>query len=180
MIEITITIREVPENSPKYVIPRSNFTETDAYLLGIPCKVVSEKYRKRGKMYMEVLSCVTGIKYEIPCEMDWLDVFDNFADLFKEKRIQRLIDRGVSFVKDPENYPKLSRRLAGKFYFPMDNSYSAKPNGERLWVANEVVTLISEPFLGLTEHGNEVWFVFVKKLNGEAGKCMFMEWKLVP
>ena len=64
----------VKDNTPKYVVPTSNSSIVDAYLLGVPCLVVKGPYQKevenifgriQTKTVIDVKSCVSGIEYTI-------------------------------------------------------------------------------------------------------------------
>lgn len=189
MIKITISIKEVPEKKSelivsKYLIATSNFGDAD--ILGIPCKIMSEPYigtkrylgkRKTGN-YIKVMSCITGIEYEIPYSPDWFNIYDSFEKVLDTPRVNRLLRHGLSISRNP----LLSTvDVVGKKYYPIDNSYAENfKDGSRLWVSNKVVTIISKPYIARTPHGNSMQFVIVKTEDGEVGKCLFMEWKLVP
>lgn len=194
MIKITITIEEVAENKVKkdnaikgkYIISHSNFS--GAYIIGVPCKVVSEPFMRTYKTYavkerdcmcIGVVSCITGIQYTIPYETEWLDVYDTFADVFEAS--ESFLHRGYAIYPDPEIKHGIMAQVVNKQYYPMDNSYSkllsARGNS---WVAGEEVKIVSEPYMGITPFNKKIPFVNVRKDDGSIVKCMFMEWKLLP
>lgn len=173
---ISIKIEEIKKETlkGKYIISSSNFG--DAYILGIPCKVISDPYPgyndviKKKEKYMTVQSCITGLVYKIPFALDWLDVYEDFQDILVKN--EDLLNRGYYFC-DSGN----EKQIIGNDYFPMDNSWSTDFEGNRFPVAGETVTIISLPFEEETEFGRKR-FVLVAKEDGKVGKCMFMEWKL--
>lgn len=185
MLKIIVTIEEVPEKKSesivgKYLISHSNFG--DAYILGIPCKIMSEPYAVKNiypDKNIKVISCITGIEYEIPYDPSWFKVYDTFDEILTTTEAEKFLFCGYHISYDPlfrcEMY-----RLVGKKYYPMDNSYSEDTKGDRLWVANTVVKIVSVPFIDKNPHGDNKWFVTVKTKDGKIGKCLFMEWKLVP
>lgn len=194
MIKITITIEEVAENKVKkdntikgkYIISHSNFSE--AYILGVPCKVVSEPFmgayesdafKEKERMCIKVVSCITGIQYTIPYETEWFDVYDAFTDVFEAS--ESFLHLGYAIYCDPETKRGIMSQLINKTYYPMDNSYSKllSRRGDR-WVAGKDVKIISEPYIDTTPYGKRIPFVNVLKVDGSHVKCMFMEWKLRP
>jgi len=195
MIKITITIEETSENKVKkndtikgkYIISRSNFGHS--YILGVPCKVVSEPFMgtyenaigKRERMYIKVVSCITGLPYTIPYETDWFDVYDDYISVLKVS--ESFLHRGYAIYPDPEatrGIMALMAQLNNKEYYPMDNSYSKllSTRGDR-YVAGKEVKIISEPYLDTTPYGEKIPFVNVRKDDGSIVKCMFMEWRLL-
>lgn len=173
---VRITIERVEDESPKgkYIISFSNFG--DAYILGIPCKVISDPYpgyndiTKKKEKYMTVQSCLTGLVYEIPFALDWMDVYEDLRDYLPKN--EDLLNRGYFFCDSGSE-----KQIIGKDYFPMDNSYSKDFNGNWFPVAGKTVKIISLPFEEETEFGKKQ-FVLVARDDGRIGKCMFMEWKL--
>lgn len=183
MIKITVTIEEVPEKKSelivgKYIITSSNYSETNAYILGIPCKIVSEKYQKKGKPYIKVVSCVTGIEYKIPYSPEWFKAYNTFDEVLTTAEAESLLHRGYHIFRNPLKCD--ISNLIGKKYYPMDNSYSEDTNGNRMWVANKIVEIVGIPFVAKTPFGHDKWFVTVNTKGGQIGKCLFEEWKLVP
>lgn len=193
MIKITITIEETSENKVKkdntikgkYIIAHSNFG--GAYILGIPCKVVSKPFMgtyenaigKRERMCINVVSCLSGVKYTIPYDTDWFDVYDTFTKVLVAS--ESFLHRGYAIYPNPEVTRDIMVQVIGKKYYPMDNSYSKllSHRGDR-WVAGEEVKILSEPYFDTTPYGKKIPFVNVRKNDGSIVKCMFMEWKLRP
>ena len=187
MLKITVTIEEVAEKKPesivgKYLIANSNFG--DAYIMGIPCKIMSEPYAVKNEYYdkyIKVRSCITGIEYEIPYDLDWLRVYDTFCAVLATADVEKfLYHGGYHIFRNPQSCSDMSV-LIGKKYHPIDNSYSENfKDGSRLWVADKVVTIVTEPYMATTPNGKKMWFVIVRTKDGEVGRCLFMEHKLVP
>ena len=189
MIKITITIEEVAENKAKknntikgkYIIAHSNFG--DAFILGVPCKVVSEPFLKPygpEEKCIKVVSCITGIQYTIPYDTDWFDVYDSYISVLNAS--ESFLHRGYAIYPHPEVTRGIMAQVVDKKYYPMDNSYSkllSKRGGDS-WVAGKEVKIISEPYTDTTPYGKKIQFVNVRKEDGSIVKCMFMEWKLRP
>jgi len=189
MIKITITIEETSENkvkknntiNGKYIIARSNFGE--AFILGVPCKVVSEPfmdiYLGSEKKCIKIRSCITGIQYTIPYSMKWFDVYDTFADVLMAS--ESFLHRGYAIYPNPEVTRGITRQVFYKKYYPMDNSHSKLlfGNGDS-WVAGKEVEIVSEPYIDITNYGKKVPFINVRKDDGSIVKCIFMEWKFLP
>ena len=182
MIKIIITIEE-KKSEPivgKYIISNSNFG--DAYILGIPCKIMSEPYAVNNELHdkrIKVMSCITGIEYEIPYKSSWFKVYDTFDEVLATAETKKLLHRGYHIFSNPFKCREMDR-LIGNKYYPIDNSYSEDIEGNSLWVANTVVEIVGDPFLAKNLYGDYVWFVPVKTKDGKIGSCLFMEWKLVP
>jgi hypothetical protein len=183
MIKITITIEEVPEKKSelivgKYLISKSNYG--DAYILGIPCKIMSEPYAVKNDGYhIKVISCITGIEYEIPYSPEWLEVYDSYISVIEAS--ESFLHRGYTIYSLPEVTRGIASQVVGKEYYPVDNSYSKllSKRGDS-WVAAKKVKIISEPYLDTTPYGEKIPFVNVRKNDGSIVKCMFTEWKLLP
>ena len=185
MIKITITIEEVAENKVKkdntikgkYIISHSNYG--GAYIFGAPCKVVSEPFMGVEGKCINVVSCITGIQYTIPYDMNWFDVYDTFTKVLVAS--ESFLHRGYAIYPHPEATRGIMVQLVNKKYYPMDNSYSKvlSKHGDR-FVAGEEVQIISEPYIDTTPYNKEIPFVNVRKDDGSIVKCMFMEWKLIP
>ena len=193
MIKVTITIEETSENKVKkndtikgkYIIAHSNFGE--AYILGIPCKVVSEPFMwtyesavgKRDCKGINVVSCITGIPYTIPYDTDWLDVYDSYISVLEAS--ESFLHRGYAIYPHPEATPGIMSQVVNKKYYPIDNSCSEllSNRGDR-WVAGKEVKIISEPYIGTTPYGEKIQFINVRKNDGSIVKCMFTEWMLRP
>lgn len=194
MIKITITIEETSENKVKknniikgkYIITRSNYS--GAYILGVPCKVVSEPFMgtyescvfgKRKRMCIKVVSCITGTPYTIPYDMDWFNVYDDYFSVLKASK--SFINRGYIIYHEPEVTSGIKEQVINKKYYPMDNSYSKLlSTSGNSWVAGEEVKIASEPYMDVTPYNKKIPFVNVRKDDGSLVKCMFMEWKLLP
>lgn len=185
MLKITITIEEVAEKKPesivgKYLISHSNFS--DAYILGVPCKIMSEPYAVKKRYHdkcIKVMSCITGIEYEIPYAPEWFMVYDTFDSVLATAEAKKFLSREYHIFRNPLLCRELYRLIEHEYY-PIDNSYSEDIYGERLWVADTVVEIVGIPFIGKNPYGDDEWFVTVKTKSGKIGKCLFMEHKLVP
>ena len=192
MIKITITIEEtenkVKENNiieGKYIISRSNFGHS--YILGVPCKVVSEPFMgtyesyawKKECMCIKVVSCITGLPYTIPYDTDWFKVYDSYASVLEAS--ESFLHHGYAIYPDPEATRDIMVQVVGKKYYPIDNSYtkllSKRGNS---FVAGKEVKIISGPYIDTTPYGEKIQFVNVQKDDGSIVKCMFTEWKLLP
>lgn len=191
MIKITITIEETSENKVKkndtikgkYIITHSNFG--GAYILGIPCKVVSKPFMgtyksnvfdERECMCINVVSCITGIQYMIPYDKAWFDVYDTFTSVLVASEI--FLHYGYAIYPDPE--VQIMTQIKGKKYYPMDNSYAKLLSGRgNSRVAGEEVEILSTPYMDITPYEKKIPFVNVRKKDGSIVKCMFMEWKLM-
>ena len=75
----------VKDNTPKYVVPTSNFS--DAYLLGVPCLVLKGPYLKERKdilgdiqvkSVIDVKSRVSGLEYTI--SYDWTEKYNSLDE----------------------------------------------------------------------------------------------------
>lgn len=193
MIKITITIEETSENKVKkdntikgkYIISRSNFGE--AYILGVPCKVVSEPFigtyksyasRKKECMCIKVVSCITGIPYTIPYDTGWFNVYDTFSSVLLAS--ESFLLRGYVIYPHPDATHGIIAQVVNKKYYPIDNSYSKllSTHGNS-WVADEEVEILSTPYIDTTPYGEKIPFVNVRKKDKSIVKCMFMEWKLL-
>ena len=125
------------------------------------------------------MSCVTGIEYEIPYAPEWFRVYDTFDEVLTTVEAEKLLTRGYPIFRNPLR--ATVGVVSGKKYYPIDNSYTENfTDGTHLWVANKVVTIISKPYMARTPYGDNMWFVIVKTEDGKVGRCLFMEYKLVP
>lgn len=195
MIKITITIEETSENKVKkdntikgkYIIPRSNFGG-GAYILGVPCKVVSEPFMgsyestvfgESERICIKVVSCLSGIQYTIPYDVDWFDVYDSYINVLTAS--ENFLRHGYAIYPHPEVTRGIMAQVVDKKYYPMDNSYSKllSTRGDR-WIAGKEVKIISEPYIDTNPYGKKIPFINVRKDDGSIVKCMFMEWKLLP
>ena len=166
----------VKDNTPKYVVPRSNFP--DAYLLGVPCLVVKGPYQKemkdillgdiRVKSVIDVKSCVSGLEYTIP--YDWVEKYNSLVEANENAQIIG------------HHFPEV-RELIGKPYWPKDNSFITGLHGET-WVDlyHKECEIVSVPFTDVTgddDFEKEYTFILVKH-NGKYYRVLFEEWGLRP
>lgn len=140
---VIVGIIAIQEETPVYVIPRSNFNtgkENSAYLIGIPCKVVSEprtvfeRNAILGNRYVKVhnvVSLVSGIQYTIPT--GWEDEFDSLEEMNE-----------VASVPGYENPDP--RNLIGKKFWPKDNSNITDTYGEAADLYKKECVIVSTPF----------------------------------
>ena len=166
----------VKDNTPKYVVPTSNFF--DAYLLGVPCLVVKGPYQKemkdillgdiRVKTVIDVKSCVSGLEYTIP--YDWVEKYNSLVEANEHAQIIG------------HHFPEV-RELIGKPYWPKDNSFITGLHGET-WVDlyHKECEIVSVPFTDVTgddDFEKEYTFILVKH-NGKYYRVLFEEWGLRP
>ena len=166
----------VKDNTPKYVVPTSNFF--DAYLLGVPCLVVKGPYQKemkdillgdiRVKSVIDVKSCVSGLEYTIP--YDWVEKYNSLVEANEHAQIIG------------HHFPEV-RELIGKTYWPKDNSFITGLHGET-WVDlyHKECEIVSVPFTDVTgddDFEKEYTFILVKH-NGKYYRVLFEEWGLRP
>ena len=166
----------VKDNTPKYVVPTSNFF--DAYLLGVPCLVVKGPYQKemkdillgdiRVKSVIDVKSCVSGLEYTIP--YDWVEKYNSLVEANEHAQIIG------------HHFPEV-RELIGKPYWPKDNSFITGLHGET-WVDlyHKECEIVSVPFtdtVGYDDLEKEYTFILVKH-NGKYYRVLFEEWGLRP
>ena len=163
----------VKDNTPKYVVPTSNFL--DAYLLGVPCQVVKGPYQKECegimgnievKTVIDVKSCVSGLEYTIP--YDWAEKYNSLVEANEHAQIIG------------HHFPEV-RELIGKPYWPKDNSFITGLHGET-WVDlyHEKCEIVSVPFTDVTgddDFEKEYTFILVKH-NGKYYRVLFEEWGL--
>jgi hypothetical protein len=182
-IKLTITLDiEVPNVMNKYVITRSNYT--DAYVLGVPLKIISQPYvgeytlypgKTEKKLYIKVASLITGYIYEIPLNSDWMTIYDTYEEMVIH--CAGWISRGYKIYQDAGRL----EQIVNKEYYPMDNSYSCDFEGKWFPVAGKLCRILSVPFKVSTEFGKEKCILVQKKEAGSpVGRAYFMEWKLLP
>ena len=166
----------VKDNTPKYVIPTSNSSIVDAYLLGVPCLVVKGPYQKeveniygriQTKTVIDVKSCVSGIEYTIPA-----DRVEEFNSLVEANEHAKIIGHHFPDVRD----------LIGKPYWPRDNSYITGLHGEaREDLYHKKCEIISTPFVDICGDNwlpeTKCTFILVK-YNGKYYRTLFEEWGL--
>ena len=163
----------VKDNTPKYVVPTSNFA--NAHLLGVPCQVLNSPYEgEREDIFgnikvdtvIDVKSCVSGIEYTIP--YDWVEEYDSLVEANEHAQIIG------------HHFPEV-RELIGKPYWPRDNSFITGLHGET-WVDlyHKECEIVSVPFTDVTgddDFEKEYTFILVK-YNGKYYRTLFEEWGL--
>lgn len=164
----------VKDNTPKYVVPTSNFA--NAHLLGVPCQVLNGPYEgEREDIFgnikvdtvIDVKSCVSGIEYTIP--YDWVEGYDSLVEANENAQIIG------------HHFPEV-RELLGKPYWPRDNSFITGLHGET-WVDlyHKKCEIVSVPFIdtvGYDDLEKEYTFILVK-YNGKYYRVLFGEWGLI-
>lgn len=163
----------VKDNTPKYVVPTSNFS--DAYLLGVPCLVVKGPYQKemkdilggiKVKTVIDVKSCVSGLEYTIP--YDWAEKYNSLVEANEHAQIIG------------HHFPEV-RKLIGKPYWPKDNSFITGLHREtRVDLYYKECEIVSVPFTDVTgddDFEKEYTFILVKH-NGKYYRVLFEEWGL--
>lgn len=185
-IKLTITLDiEVPNVMNKYVITRSNYTSTNAYVLGVPLKIISQPYVGKytpfpGKtekiLYIKVASLITGYIYEIPLNTDWMTIYDTYEEMVVN--CAGWISRGYKIYQDAGRL----EQIVNKEYYPMDNSYSSDFDGKWFPVAGKICRILSVPFKVSTDFGKKKRCILVQKKEAgvPVGRAYFMEWKLLP
>ena len=165
----------VKDNTPKYVVPTSNFH--DAYLLGVPCLVVKGPYQKEYedilgdigvKTVIDVKSCVSGLEYTIP--YDWTEKYNSLVEANEHAQIIG------------HHFPEV-RELIGKPYWPRDNSFITGFNGETLVdLYHKKCEIVSVPFVdtaGVDSICPDMEYPFILvKYNGKYYRVLFGEWGL--
>lgn len=170
---IVIAIATQEKTTPNYVVPRSNFTNDDAYLLGVPCKVLSDQpYKKVRKTIfgdlklndvIDVQSCVTGLKYTIP--FDWVRGYDSLVDANDDAYI---IGHHFPSVKE----------LIGKSYWPRDNSWVNDFDGKWGDLYKKKCEIVSVPFKEKPSDSNKEHTFILVKYEGKTYRTLFEEWAL--
>ena len=165
----------VKDNTPKYVVPTSNFL--DAYLLGVPCQVVKGPYQKemkdillgdiRVKTVIDVKSCVSGLEYTIPYAL-----VEGYNSLVEANEHAQIIGH---------HFPEV-RELIGKPYWPRDNSFITGLHGETgVDIYHKECEIVSVPFTDVTgddDFEKKYTFILVK-YNGRYYRVLFEEWALI-
>ena len=163
----------VKDNTPKYVVPTSNFS--NAHLLGVPCQVLNGPYEgEREDIFgnikvetvIDVKSCVSGLEYTIP--YDWVEKYNSLVEANEHAQIIG------------HHFPEV-RELIGKPYWPKDNSFITGLHGET-WVDlyHKECEIVSVPFTDVTgddDFEKEYTFILVKH-NGKYYRVLFEEWAL--
>ena len=163
----------VKDNTPKYVVPTSNFA--NAHLLGVPCLVLNGPHEgEREDIFgnikvetvIDVKSCVSGLEYTIP--YDWVEGYDSLVEANENAHII-----GDHFLE--------VRELIGKPYWPRDNSFITGLNGETgVDLYHKKCEIVSVPFTDVTgddDFEKKYTFILVK-YNGKYYRTLFGEWGL--
>ena len=164
----------VKDNTPKYVVPTSNFS--NAHLLGVPCQVLNGPYEGEREdifgnikvdIVIDVKSCVSGLEYTIP--YDWTEKYNSLVEANEQARIIG------------HHFPEV-RELIGKPYWPRDNSFITGLHGET-WVdlyykECEIVSLPFTDTAGDDDLEKEYTFILVK-YNGKYYRTLFQELALI-
>lgn len=164
----------VKDNTPKYVVPTSNFA--NAHLLNVPCLVVKRPYQRKyenifGNIKVEtvidVKSCVSGLEYTIP--YDWVEGYDSLVEANENAQIIG------------HHFPEV-RELIGKPYWPRDNSFITGLHGET-WVDlyHKKCEIVSLPFMDIADvdDTDEVYPFILVKYKGRYYRTLFREWALI-
>ena len=165
----------VKDNSPKYVVPTSNYS--DAYLLGVPCLVLKGAYQRKyenifGNIKVEtvidVKSCVSGLEYTIPYAL-----VEGYNSLVEANEHAPIIGH---------HFPEV-RELIGKPYWPRDNSFITELHGgHREDLYHKKCEIISAPFVDICGDNRlpETKYTFILvKYNGKYYRTLFEEWALI-
>ena len=166
----------VKDNTPKYVVPTSNFS--NAHLLGVPCQVLNGPYEGEREdifgnikvdIVIDVKSCVSGLEYTIP--YDWTEKYNSLVEANENAQIIG------------HHFPEV-RELIGKPYWPRDNSFITGFNGETLVdLYNRKCEIVSVPFVdtaGVDSICPDMKYPFILvKYDGKYYKTLFREWSLI-
>ena len=164
----------VKDNTPKYVVPTSNFA--NAHLLGVPCLVLNGPHEgEREDIFgnikvetvIDVKSCVSGLNYTIP--YDWVEEYGSLVEANEQAQIIG------------HHFPEV-RELIGKPYWPRDNSFITGLHRET-WVDlyHKKCEIVSVPFTDVTgddDFEKKYTFILVK-YNGKYYRTLFQEWALI-
>ena len=164
----------VKDNTPKYVVPTSNFS--NAHLLGVPCQVLNSPYEGEREdifgnikvdIVIDVKSCVSGLEYTIP--YNWTEKYDSLVEANEHAQI---IGHHFPAVGD----------LIGKPYWPRDNSFITELHGgHREGLYHKKCEIISAPFVDICGDNRlpETKYTFILvKYNGKYYRTLFGEWGL--
>ena len=164
----------VKDNTPKYVVPTSNFA--NAHLLGVPCLVLNGPHEgEREDIFgnikvdtvIDVKSCVSGIEYTIP--YDWVEEYDSLVEANENAQIIG------------HHFPEV-RELLGKPYWPKDNSYITGLSGETgVDLYHKKCEIVSVPFMDIVDvdDTDEVYPFILVKYKGRYYRTLFREWALI-
>ena len=153
------------EKLPAYVVPISNFSANNAYVYGVPCKVIQGQ--KADDDDIIVMSLITGIRYTIP--KGWYIGYDNEIDAIRASSIER------SMYGKPQLL-----NIIGKKYYPKDNSYITDFKGRRVSLVGKTVTVVSLPFDETIESYGITRKMILVEYEGKVYRTMFMEWAFFP
>ena len=160
----------VKDNTPKYVVPTSNFA--NAHLLGVPCQVLNGPYEgEREDIFgnikvdtvIDVKSCVSGLEYTIP-----YDRTEKYSSLVEANEHAQIIGH---------HFPKVGE-LIGKPYWPRDCSFITGFHRET-WedIYHKKCEIVSVPFVDKTgddDFKKEYTFILVK-YKGRYYRVLFEE-----
>lgn len=150
-----------------YAVPTSNFR--DAYLFGMPCKVVSKPYIKKRNIIgvgdvdekvIDVISLFTGIEYTI--DSKWCIFYLSAEDAIKNSRIKTECDQSVS-------------TMIGKKYYPKDNAFIEDRDGNWESLVGKETVVCSLPYFDKTDTGDVRSFINVR-YQGNLYRTLFEEW----
>ena len=165
----------VKDNTPKYVVPTSNFA--NAHLLGVPCQVLNGPYEgEREDIFgnikvetvIDVKSCVSGLEYTIP--YDWVEEYNS------------LVEANENAYIIGHHFPEVWE-LIGKPYWPKDNSYITGLNGETgVDLYHKKCEIVSVPFMDIAsvDDTDEIYPFILVKCDGKYYRVLFEEWGLRP
>jgi hypothetical protein len=168
----TFLIQE--KTTPNYVVPTSNFTEGQTYLLGVSCKVLSDHpYKKSRKTIIgdvkvedviDVRSCVTGLEYTVLT--DWVNGYDSLVDANEDASILG------------HHFPDV-KELIGKPYWPRDNSYVADFNGRWADLYKKKCEIVSVRFKSKPSGSDSEYNFILVRYDGKIYRTLFEEWALI-
>ena len=177
----------VKDNTPKYVVPRSNFY--DAYLLGVPCLVLKGPYQREKKhiwggtrieTVIDVKSCVSGLEYAIP--IIWTEKYNSLVEANEHAQIIGHHFPDVRELIGKPYWPRDNSFITG-FHWPIDNSSITGLYGETyVDLYRKKCEIVSVPFTDTITIGDgdckkEYTFILVKH-NGKYYRVLFEEWAL--
>ena len=195
-----ITIQVKKEVEINYVVPTSNISggyykpgqrrrrehdkTAEAFLIGLPCRVVSEPYKAlrdyvgvgtRCEEVIDVVSCLTGIRYTIPT--DWCKEFETFNEAVEDSAIRSRA--GLAKVWAEEN------NIIWRPYYPKDNSFIVQFGDDRYAshsLFGKECKCISLPFVDEVEcAGEKYYYKFVLvEYEGKVYRTLFEEWCFYP
>ena len=173
-MEIIISINDFAEKAkkekklPAYVVPFSNFSMDNAYVYGVPCKVIQEVADNN----IVVVSLITGIKYTIP--NNFYVGYDNEIEAIRASAVKS----STCMCGNPQFL-----NIIGKKYYPKDNSYIADFEGKWVSLIGETVTIISLPFEQTFKTFAGVPYtrkMVLVEYKGKVYRTLFEEWCFFP